>query len=79
MAAEIKFTDITGSVMVIEKTFAGNVGVTIAKDVQELIDDNYRYFEIEMNELDEFISYLQHLKKDIDINYCVPFKSNTNE
>jgi hypothetical protein len=77
MAAEIKFTDIAGSVMVIEKTKLGAIGISIAKDVQELVDDNYEYYQIEIDELDEFISYLQHLKKDIDINYRTPFKVDT--
>jgi len=77
MATEIKFTDIAGSVMVIEKTKLGAIGISIAKDVQELVDDNYEYFQIEIDELDEFIGYLKHLKKDIDVNYRTPFKVDT--
>jgi hypothetical protein len=78
MAAEIHFTDLTGCVLVIEKTYNGNLGLTIAKDTQALIDSEYQFIELEASEINELISHLQQIKKDIDINYRVPFKPENN-
>jgi hypothetical protein len=76
MDKQIILTDFQGGIAVLSKEHhSGAIGITIAKNLDEMVDNNSNYFELDVDDLDEFINILKDLKADI--NFSQPFKVDT--
>jgi hypothetical protein len=74
MAKQVTFTNLSGHIIVLEKLQNGNTGITIAQGLQELIDKDITFYELEASDLPSLIHQLNILKNEVDVNVKSSFK-----
>ena len=69
MEKQILLTDFQGGIAILSKEpYSKAIGISIAKCLEDMIDKNYNYFELDIDDLDEFIHILKELKADINFS-----------
>jgi|688.fasta_scaffold671007_2 hypothetical protein len=68
MAKQIQFTDLHGAILVLKKNEDNTIRITVAETAQDLIDNNFTFYELEIEDLENLVYMLRILKKEIDIN-----------